>query len=179
MRRPWHLPAGLAILLPPLVVVFAVTAWADASPSPTLPGDPVKGEKVYAENCATCHGPSLGGGIGPRLNPMTKLGNVDDPTDPQYLIDTVTNGLSGVGPYKDPTNMPKFEDKLSQDQIKDVVAYILVQNTKPPGLTAGELARSNVFWVTVGVLVMLFLTYLLARYNMRWVARRAQIRRSG
>lgn len=179
MRRPWHLPAGLAILLPPLVAVFAVTAWADASPSPTLPGDPVKGEKVYAENnCATCHGPSLGGGIGPRLNPMTKLGNVDDPKDPQYLIDTVTNGLKGVGPYT--AEMPgKDKTLLSDEQIKDVVSYILLQNTKPPGLTAGELARSNVFWVTVGVLVMLFLTYLLARYNMRWVARRAQIRRSG
>jgi mono/diheme cytochrome c family protein len=183
IRRPWHLPALLAVVLPPMILGLAVTAWADASPSPAsgaaaLPGDPKNGETVYAQNCATCHGPSLGGGIGPRLNPITKLGNVDDPKDPQYLIDTVTNGLSNVGPYHSPTDMPVFGGKLSDAQIKDVVSYILEQNTKPPGLTPGELARSTTFWVAGGILVMLAITYLLAKYNMRWVARKAQIRRS-
>lgn len=185
LRRTWQLPAVLAVVLPPVILGFAVTAWADASPSPAsgaasgakaLPGDPKNGETIYAQNCATCHGASLGGGVGPRLNPVTKLGNVDDPKDPNYLIDVVTNGLSGVGPYT--AKMPgKDTTQLSDQQIKDVVSYILQENTKPPGLTPGELARSTVTWVTIGILSMLAITYLLARYNMRWVARKAQLRR--
>jgi hypothetical protein len=32
-------------------------------------------------------------------------------------------------------------------------------------------------WVGIGIVSMIFVTYLLAQYNMRWIARRAAARR--
>jgi hypothetical protein len=48
--------------------------------------------------------------------------------------------------------------------------------TSPP-LTPGELAKRTILWVAVGIVAMVFITYLLAQYNMRWIARRAAARR--
>src|SRR5262249_60573430 len=67
---------------------------------------------------------------------------------------------------------------LSEHQIKDLTAYILDQNSKGgAALDPVALARSNVFWVTISVFLLVVVTYLLARYNMRWIDRRAAERR--
>ncbi len=91
----------------------------------------------------------------------------------QYLITTITNGKSDNG-----QQMPAKggNASLSDQDVKDIAAYIIQTNLSPGQQALGpvELARSNVFWVTVGVGVMVVLTWLLARYNMRWIAFRAQ-----
>jgi hypothetical protein len=75
---------------------------------------------------------------------------------------------------------PKGGDaKLTDKDIGDIAAFI-IQTNKNPGATPlgpAELARSNVFWITIAVLGMVLITWLLARYNMRWIARRNQARR--
>src|SRR5690349_18321783 len=92
----------IAVGLPGFLVLTAMSTLADSSPSPTasgsaatgttaLPGDPTKGETIYGQNCATCHGSGLEGGIGPALNPIAKLPGVTNPLSPAYLIDTITN----------------------------------------------------------------------------------------
>ena len=85
IRRVIRLPKGLklsalvALAVPALVALTAITTLADSSPTPSpsagapLPGDPAKGATLYGQNCATCHGASLGGGIGPALNPIYTL----------------------------------------------------------------------------------------------------------
>jgi hypothetical protein len=45
------------------------------------------------------------------------------------------------------------------------------------GLGPVELARANVFFVSLTVVLMVLIVWLLARYNMRWIARRAAGRR--
>ncbi|HEX6349805.1 MAG TPA: cytochrome c [Candidatus Dormibacteraeota bacterium] len=178
-----------------LVAVGTIGATAD-SPSPSasaspgaaagagLPGDPAKGQTAYsAAGCTSCHGASLEGGIGPRLNPLQKISGTpdfkkaDEPQVAQYLINTITNGKApsdgfGQMPVKGGSNT------LSDQDIKDIASYIIQANLsgKTP-LGPAELARSNVFWVTVGIGAMVLLTYLLAQYNMRWIARRAAARR--
>ena len=54
--------------------VFGFAKWhpakPEAAPAPaaTGPKDPVRGEELFAENCATCHGEGgQGGGVGPAL----------------------------------------------------------------------------------------------------------------
>ena len=60
----------LALGIPALLILTAVTTVAQSSPTPTgggsqasgatvLPGDPSKGETLYAQNCASCHGAGL------------------------------------------------------------------------------------------------------------------------
>jgi mono/diheme cytochrome c family protein len=171
--------ALIAVAVPGLLLLTGISTLADASPSPSgapLPGDPANGQTVYQQNCTACHGSSLEGGIGPQLNPITKLPGVPDPLDVTYLITTVTNGRT---PASGPA-MPAWQGKLSEQEIRDVVSYILQQNQIGAGnipLSQGELAKRTIFWVSVGIIAMVFVTFLLAQYNMRWIARRAAARR--
>jgi mono/diheme cytochrome c family protein len=184
MRLPRGLQryAVVAIGVPALLGLTAVSTLADASPSPSgspsaaLPGDPGNGQTVYSQNCATCHGTSLEGNIGPSLNPIAKLPGVPNSLDPAFLIDTITNGLTPASG----TAMPAWKTKLSEQEIKDVASYILQQNQIGAGnapLSQGELAKRTILWVGIGIIAMVFVTYLLAQYNMRWIARRAAARR--
>jgi mono/diheme cytochrome c family protein len=174
----WLTASAAAFLVPGLLIGFATVAFAatTASPSPStsgagLPGDPAKGQQLFTSSgCATCHGAALGGGIGPPLHPIKNLGDSKDPLDPAYLIATINNGKSGVGGYG---AMPaKGGATLADQDIKDLAAFIIDQNHKvgQVPLTPGELAKSTIAWVTIGTLAMLALTYLLSRYNMRWIA---------
>jgi mono/diheme cytochrome c family protein len=159
-------------------------AGAEQSPAPSasggaLPGDPQNGSQLYTSaGCTACHGSGLEGGVGPKLAPIEKLPDTKDPLDPNYLISTIKNGKSGVGGYGQMP--PKGGDaKLTDKDIADIAAFIIQTNKNPGATPLGpvELARSNVFWITVAVLGMVLITYLLARYNMRWIARRNQARR--
>jgi mono/diheme cytochrome c family protein len=182
MRWTRGLVLGLGI--PAFVVLTAMSTLAGSSPTPAqggsaatgstaLPGDPSKGQIVYGQNCATCHGAALTGGVGPALNPIEKLPGVSNPLDPQYLIGIITNGRTEGGKV-----MPPWKDKLSGQEIKDVAAFIIQSNREgEPPLSPGELAKRTILWVSIGIIAMVFITYLLSTYNMRWIARRAAARR--
>lgn len=184
------------VLVPAVAAFFILTGistLADSSPSPpaggaaasgapTLPGDPNKGASLYAQNCATCHGGSLEGGIGAVLNPIDKLPGVPDPLDPTVLIGIITNGRQPQQGDPKQTAMPAKggNDKLTDEDVRDLAAYIIEQNHMPPGLaplSPGELAKRTILWVGIGIIAMVFITYLLSTYNMRWIARRAAARR--
>jgi mono/diheme cytochrome c family protein len=190
MRLPKHfkLSALVALAVPALIAFTAITTLADSSPSPSpsgsgaLPGDPARGATLYAQNCATCHGTSLEGGIGAVLNPIDKLPGVSNPLDSNSLIDIITNGRTPQpGDPKQIAMPPKGGNNALVDQdIKDLAAYIIQQNSLGAGaapLPPGELAKRTILWVTIGIMAMVFVTFLLAQYNMRWIARRAAARR--
>lgn len=194
IRRVIRLPKGLklsalvALAVPALVGLTAITTLADSSPSPSgsppasaLPGDPNKGASLFGQNCATCHGASLGGGIGPALNPIAKLPGVANSLDPNFLIDIITNGRKHQAGDPGTAAMPVKggNPNLTDQDIKDLAAYIIEQNRIPGGgpLPSGELAKRTMLWVGIGIISMIFVTYLLAQYNMRWIARRAAARR--
>jgi len=182
----------LALGIPVFVVLTAMTTMADSSPSPApsgsaatgstaLPGDPSKGETLYAQNCATCHGAALEGGIGPALNPIEKLPNISDPVSAAFLIDIITNGRQPQPGDPKQVPMPKKggNDNLTAQDVKDLAAFIIQSNRTPGGgaLSPGELAKRTILWVSIGIIAMVFITYLLSTYNMRWIARRAAARR--
>ena len=179
----------LALGVPAFLVLTALSTLADASPSPSpsgsaasgataLPGDPQKGATVYAQNCATCHGASLEGGIGATLNPIDKLPGVSNPLDPNFLISIISDGRNPQPGDPKQVAMPAWKGKLSDQDIKDVAAYIIQQNHTPGGgaLSPGELAKRTILWVSIAIIAMGFVTYLLSAYNMRWIARRAAAR---
>jgi mono/diheme cytochrome c family protein len=171
----------LALAVPGILLLTGISTLADASPSasgPALPGDPNHGQTVFAQNCASCHGVNLEGNIGPALNPIEKLPGVANPLDPNFLIDIITNGRKHLAGDPKQTDMPAWGATLSTQDIKDLASYIIQQNqTGSPPLAPGELAKRTIFFVAVGIVVMVFITYLLAQYNMRWIARRAAARR--
>jgi mono/diheme cytochrome c family protein len=183
--RSFKVSALLAVAAPILVGLTMITTLADSSPTPSasqapLPGDPAKGETLYAPNCASCHGAALGGSIGPALNPIYKLPNVSDPLDPTFLIGIITIGRVHQAGDPGTANMPPKggNPNLTDQDIKDLAAYIIVQNrTGEPPLSANELAKRTMLWVGIGIAGMVFITLLLSQYNMRWIARRAAARR--
>jgi mono/diheme cytochrome c family protein len=183
--RRWHLPAAVAVLVPAILAGWTLTAvFAEQAPSPSPgasapAGDAQAGAQVYSGKggCVTCHGANLEGGIGAKLNPIQKFPGVDNPLDPNYLRTTIRNGRSGDSGFS--AQMPPFgPQQLSDTDVDNVIAFIIAQNKSgAAGLGPVELARSNVFFVSVSIVLMVLLVWLLARYNMRWIARRAQLRR--
>jgi len=181
----------LALGIPAFFILTGISTLADTSPSPsggstasgatTLPGDPTKGATLYAQNCATCHGASLEGGIGAVLNPIEKLPGVSNPLDPNFLIEIIANGRQPQAGDPKQTPMPAKggNNKLTDQDVKDLAAYIIEQNRTPGGgaLSPGELAKRTILWVSIAIIAMGFITYLLATYNMRWIARRGAARR--
>ena len=183
--RRWLLPAVLVALVPAVLAGWTLTAvFAAGTPSPapsasgSVPqGDPTRGAQTFGSaGCTACHGANLEGGIGAKLNPIQKFPGVSDPLSPQFLETTIRHGRSGDTGFS--TQMPAFgTDKLSDRDLADVVSYIVSQNRQgAAGLGPVQLSRSDVFWVTTAIVLMVFATWLLARYNMRWIARRAEAR---
>src|SRR5438094_672203 len=129
----------LVLAIPAFLVLTAISTLADSSPSPApsgssaasgeaaapaLPGDPSKGATLYAQNCATCHGASLEGGIGPALNPIEKLPAVSNPLDPGFLIGIITNGRQPQPGDPKQTAMPAKGGNagLTDQDVKDLAA---------------------------------------------------------
>jgi mono/diheme cytochrome c family protein len=185
LQRGLKVSILVAIAVPGLLTLTAVSSLAESSPSPSaapLPGDPEKGATLYTSaGCAVCHGASLEGGIGAKLNPIDKLAGVGDPLDPTFLIQIITNGRDPQPRDPKQTKMPAKggNASLSDQDIKDLAAYIIQQNRLGAGnapLSQGELAKRTILWVLIGIGAMVFVTFLLAQYNMRWIARRAAAR---
>ena len=175
----------VAIAIPGFLLLTAITTLADASPSPSgspaLPGDANHGATLYAQNCQVCHGASLEGNIGPALNPLdTSLKGAS--VSATFLIDIITNGRVHQPGDPKQTDMPAKGgvSTLTDQDIKDLAAFIIQQNqlgTLNVPLSPGELAKRTITWVAIGIIAMVFVTYLLAQYNMRWIARRAAARK--
>jgi mono/diheme cytochrome c family protein len=183
LGKGFKLSVLLAVAVPGLLALTAITTLADSTPSasPALPGDPAAGGTVFAANCTSCHGVSLEGGIGPALNPIDTTINGKNSLDPAFLIDIITNGRIAKAGDPKSTNMPAKggNSALTATDIQNIAAYIIQQNLTgvSPPYSPGELAKRTILWVAIGILAMVFVTYLLAQYNMRWIARRAAARR--
>ena len=110
---------------------------------------------------------------------LSVVGILPNSLDPSFLIAIITNGRDPQPGDPRQTKMPvKGGATISEQDIKDLASYIIQANrTGEPPLTPGELAKRTIFFVGVGIVVMVFITYLLAQYNMRWIARRAAARR--
>ena len=179
--KGFKVSALVAVAVPALLLLTAITTLADASPA-RLPGDPNHGATLYAQNCTSCHGVNLEGGIGPALNPIEKINGIPDSLDPNFLIDIITNGRKHQSGDPRQTDMPAKggNANLTAQDVQDLAAYIIQQNQLGAGnapLAPNELAKRTMLWVGIGIVGMVFVTYLLAQYNMRWIAYRAKARR--
>lgn len=96
------------------------TAAASPSASPSASADEfAHAKQLYAKNCEGCHGPNAEGGLAKVNNkqikvPSLKADHAVKHTDEQ-LTKMITNGEE---------EMPSFKDKLSQDEINQMVRYI-------------------------------------------------------
>lgn len=71
-----------------------------------------EGEKLFKQHCEVCHGEGGKGNIGPDLTDSKwKYGSSDD-----EIFTSISKGRSG--------GMPSWENQISADKIKELIAYI-------------------------------------------------------
>ena len=120
---------SLVLLLSLVVLVVLILAACGGSASPPF-GDAVKGKVVFAGTCATCHGPDAKG--------LPKLGK--DMTISEFIASQSNDQLLAFvqhgRPTSDPANTtgvdmpPKGGNPaLTEEQLKDVIAFIRTLNT--------------------------------------------------
>jgi cytochrome c oxidase cbb3-type subunit III len=103
-------------ILKPEQIVTVANYVRSLSGLPTAPGyDAAAGKKIFAENCSSCHGDAGKGNqeLGaPDLTDKIWLYGGDEAT----IIETITNGRSGV--------MPAWVDRLDPATIKAMAVYV-------------------------------------------------------
>ena len=100
--------------------------WPDAGKAATVALDHEsieEGEKIYQANCAACHGPALGGGIGPSLLDSTWIHG----GTPEAIVRTITEGVPAKG-------MLTWGPILGPQKIGRVAAYVISRNHEALGL---------------------------------------------
>jgi mono/diheme cytochrome c family protein len=91
-------------------------------------GDPERGARIFAANCARCHGRG-GKGDGPDLVKLQSAVSPDDWTDKgsnqgltdSFIVAMITKGGKANGKSR---IMPAFADKLNTQQVQDLLAFI-------------------------------------------------------
>jgi DNA-binding beta-propeller fold protein YncE len=103
------------------LVALAFVLPADADP-----------QKLYAEHCASCHGADRFGGIGPALLP-SNLERLRKPA----AIETVAKGRVA-------TQMPGFADRLSGEEIAQLVELVYTKVDPEPRWDAADIRASRI-----------------------------------
>ena len=105
-----------------------------------------KGRRLYASECAACHGASLEGqprwwevGASGRLPapPLDGGGHAWQHSDAE-LRDVIADGIAGTAAPEYRSDMPAFAGRLDETDIKAVVLFI--ESRWPDGVRAGHAA---------------------------------------
>jgi mono/diheme cytochrome c family protein len=110
------------LFLFPLILALIV---ASALPSPAAPqktdGSANAGAALFSDKgCTYCHGPSgQGAKKGPALTDVWK--------DKTWTNEKITNQILNGG-----QKMPPFQDSVSDDEVKDLIAWLRAKNNPVP-----------------------------------------------
>jgi len=102
-----------------------IAAPAENEPPRWVRGNVDEGQRLYAANCASCHGAQGEGKEGPQLHNQVLLKNATD----RYLVETVRRGRRG-------TSMPPFATagpahrQLSDQEIETIVTFMRTWEVK-------------------------------------------------
>lgn len=127
-------------------IVGYVSARAHGAPNvPQIgPGDANRGRRIFAENCAHCHGVSAHGASAGYANVAPSL----MATAPEQIAEAVRSG---------PGEMPKFgSDVLSSRDLNDVLRYVGYLQTKTDVYNPGGLQLANIGPVAEGFVAWMF-----------------------
>lgn len=81
---------------------------------------PIDAAQLFARNCASCHGTA--GAPNPAM--VRSLGPIPDFTDPRALASTPDSVLINAVTAGKGRNMPRYQGRLTADQIRALVAYV-------------------------------------------------------
>ncbi|GAB4017150.1 hypothetical protein GCM10028808_47810 [Spirosoma migulaei] len=121
-----------------LLLVATVTTSVRSQTSPKSLAD---GQRLYAVNCANCHGDRAQGAVkeGTEISIITERGGKQPPDLTDQTWDhgsTDADFFTAVKKGIPSSMMPPFEGRLSDVQIRNVVAYVRSLVSAQPGTTA-------------------------------------------
>lgn len=92
---------------------------SDAHPPRWITGDAAAGKRLFATNCARCHGENGEGKEGPALNNAVLLKHATD----TYLLETTSRGRRGTSMlgFSQPSTVSQA---LAAGEMRDIVAFI-------------------------------------------------------
>ncbi len=91
-------------------------------------GDALQGAKLYKRYCRGCHGEDGRGGAHtfmPHIENLTKKGYIEFLPD-SYLYTAIADGGEAIGKS---SYMPAWKSKLSDREVKDIIAHIRAMPT--------------------------------------------------
>jgi mono/diheme cytochrome c family protein len=91
-------------------LLFTALLVATLSACVGRPPDDATGEDIYLQLCASCHGDSLQGSVGPALGPESNAAEQPD----EFLRVTISQGRG---------RMPSFQS-LSDDQVGRLIGFL-------------------------------------------------------
>ena len=104
-----------------LIAAVCVSGAVASAQTSATPETVAAGQQLYLKNCASCHGRNGQGGPGNDLIPAAP-GLTGDKWDhgstDQAIFDNIKNGIAPD------FNMVPFKDKLKDDEIRAIVAFI-------------------------------------------------------
>lgn len=96
------------------------------------------GKVLFESQCSRCHGVNGTGGVGPALNrPVLRRATTDD-----AMVQIILGGIPG-------TAMVSFWN-LSENDAREVTAYIRSLGRRPPEMLGGDAARGQRLYQTTG-----------------------------
>jgi high-affinity iron transporter len=105
-----------------LALVGTYTAGEEARAPALAPASASRGAAVFAQYCALCHGATAhGDGRAARLHTPPPVDLTRSHVNDVYRELIIRRGSEGVGRSN---GMPSWEGELSNQQIKDVIAYL-------------------------------------------------------
>lgn len=125
----WLIPVYIAVPLLIIALTFSIVNTLEEEEAASSSAGP-DGAAIYTKQCAACHGPEGGGGVGPALANVGKVF-----PDFKTMYDWVLNVAAETdGPYGEGGQgnngegartgaMPAFEGTLSPEEIYAVVAF--------------------------------------------------------
>lgn len=133
-------PPRLIFALPALFVALGCSASApEAGIDPSDPAQVERGEAIYRQHCAACHGVDLEGQPEWRQRlptgrlpapPHDETGHTWHHTNTELFAMTRDGMVPPLAPEGYESDMPAFAGVLDDDEIRAVLAYI--QSTWPP-----------------------------------------------
>lgn len=138
-----------------LAAGIAAYHWIGADEVVVAAGDPIRGETLYAENCASCHGANLQGQPDWQKNnpdgtlpapPHDDSGHTWHHPDSMLFSYTKIGGqawldANGITQFK--SAMPAFEGILTDQEISDVLAFIRSRWSERARKTQAEITAEN------------------------------------
>jgi cytochrome c oxidase cbb3-type subunit 3 len=113
----------IGTLMLTMVWLLPFSALAEEEVERFTDGDPIHGAKLYKQYCRGCHGVDGRGGAHtfmPHIENLTKKEYIEFIPD-SFLFTVIAEGGVAVGKSG---YMPAWQNKMSEQDIKDVIAHI-------------------------------------------------------